>query len=254
MTPCPRHLRLHAENVAKPAHPPTQAKARARERIRAVALSLLAAYGRANLTIGRLALALDMQPGTLRRHIVDLDLLLADLIGEELRRLSSLLAAIPRDTPNRPAACRAAWLAATRRLGAHTEAHTLVVRDLALLQDDLRAPLEQTLGVLAHQLAGPHGAKCLVLFANPCFSAEEIETIVAALPAAATAELVPSVPVTAPAECSPPVKTPIAPRKPPPPADANAHFRIMAETAEPEELALMLARRYPRRSTAPPGA
>lgn len=238
MEPCARRLRHHADAVVKP-DAPTRHQSRLREKILTVGLSLLAAYGRASITASRLALALNIQTSTLRRHFIDMDELVAELIMEELRRLSTLLAAIPADTPDRQAACRAAWLAATRRLGSHTEAHTLVVRDLPFLPDDLRAPLEHTLLILGRELAGDHAEDCLALLALPRFGGQVIEAMLAALPAAAE----PPGPVPDTAASAPP---PEAASAPPPEA---ASLPPEAATSAPPATEPRLAT-----STAPPRA
>lgn len=194
-----RILREQAEAAAQPTRAPTRAQIETHGRILAVGLDLLARYGRAALTTGRLAHALAISTSTFQRHFADIDTLLARLIAAELRRLTRLLAEIPAETPNRQAACRAAWFAATRRGAAHTRAHTLLIRDLALLPDDLRLPLERTRDALAAQLAGSLAPHCLALLNTPCFTQSQIETTLAALAAPAADAALPDRTASAPA-------------------------------------------------------
>lgn len=175
-----RIVRADAEDLDTPRRP-THAEIQAKERIRRLGRNIIGNYGRAALTTARLAGGLNMSLSTFRRHYADIDALLAELIADELRRIARLFGNVPQDAPDRQAACRAVFLDATRNLGALAEGYRLIVRDMPLLPEDLRLPLERSLAVLGARMAGPCAGKCLALMAVPCLSAAEIEHAVRGL-------------------------------------------------------------------------
>lgn len=186
-----RILRAHAEAQNMPIHPPTPRQLETRRRIVALSLSLLAEFGRAALTTGRLAEAMAIGLPTFRRHFADIDALLAHIIGTELARLHALIAAVEAPPERLHAARRAAFRDATRAGDALTPAYRLVALDLALLPEDLRIPLEATRAALGAALAGPHGAQALALLETAGLTQTEVETILAGLAPPVAAQAAP---------------------------------------------------------------
>ena len=153
-----------------------------RDRIVDLGQALMARHGRHAISMTAFALALGHCTATIRRHFADLDALLAAILQRHLQRLSEALSEVPYDAPDRPAAMRAAYLAATRSaLGGFTEGHLLLVRDRHLLPDDELIPIEETLYGLGCILAGDHGTPAMALLDTPALGATQIELMLAAL-------------------------------------------------------------------------
>ncbi len=179
-----RHLRAQADN--NPAnHPHLTTRERDRKaHIVGTATTLMATYGRHNVTMGTFAIALHMAPATIRRHFADLDTLLAEILVRHLKELCAAIGAVAWDTPNLHAARRAIYLRATRTgCNAHVARHTLLLRDRHLLPPDLLEPIEQFRLQIGQMLAGPDAEIALTLLDEPNLHAPQIEAMLAALPA-----------------------------------------------------------------------
>jgi AcrR family transcriptional regulator len=110
-----------------------------RETIMGAALVTMVDYGRETFTIAQLANALEISPGTIRRHFIDMDGLMIEILERHLREVSAAIDSVPPDAPDQEAARRAAYLAATRtQQGGLTAAHHLARRD-AQTAEALRA-------------------------------------------------------------------------------------------------------------------
>jgi AcrR family transcriptional regulator len=136
------------------------------------------------MTLPTLAAAIRVSPGSFRRQFADIDSLLADLVFRHLTAISRATGAIPRDTPNRRAAQRAAYLAYTRFLGGPTEAHILLIRERHNLPEDLQANIELVRRSIGEILAGDHGDAALTLLDAPGLKGFQIEAGLAAIAAA----------------------------------------------------------------------
>ena len=157
------------------------------EDILAVGLGIMVQHGRVALTMGRFAAAARMSASTIRRHFVDLDSILAELLSRHLLDVFTALGRVPEDAPNRKAALRAAYLKTTRNgFGAHTAAHTLLLRERHTLPPDLAAPLEQIVTSLGEILAGPHAEAAMALLDRPGLKTQDIEAMLACLDAKPT--------------------------------------------------------------------
>jgi AcrR family transcriptional regulator len=157
-----------------------------RTRILNGAQRLMANHGRGAIRLTDFALAMRMAPQTIRRHFVDLDCVLAQILHRHLMAIVRALGEIPRDAPNRASAHRSAYLAATRTLfGNPTEAHLLLIRDRHLLPPDLREPLEAHRAAIGEILAGPHATTALALLDTPELDATQIEAALTAITQAA---------------------------------------------------------------------
>jgi AcrR family transcriptional regulator len=157
---------------------------------------VLARHGRIRVTLQSLASALMLSPATLRRWFCDIDHLLAEILLRHLRAIADALAAIPQDLPDRAAALRAAYLAASRTgEGALTDAHLLLVRDRHHLPSDEIDEIADLRDRIGRQIAGARGGIALGLLDMPELSGDSIATMLTALAAgpqpAAAAPLAP---------------------------------------------------------------
>lgn len=133
-----RILRADAEEFDT--DPPRLSKRRQaeRDRIFRVLPAIIARRGLEGLTVGKLALALDISTSSLRRHIVDLDFFLFKVLRTHLNAILAALHAIPAGAPDRVPQCRAAWRALTLNAGGNPlPAQLLLERHRDALPDDL---------------------------------------------------------------------------------------------------------------------
>jgi AcrR family transcriptional regulator len=167
--------------------PPLTDKQREREeRIIFAAQTLMATFGGDTLTIGKLALALRMAPATIRRHFIDIESILAEILLRHLIAISRAIGKIPGDAPNRQALQRAAYLEATRTpWGGLTEPHLLLIRARHTLPDDLAKPIEDMRQIIGEGLAGAHAETALTLLDAPHLQAQQIEAMLATAAGAA---------------------------------------------------------------------
>lgn len=180
-----RILRNDASQMDRGAATLTARDIARRDRIASVGQGLMARHGSHSITMTAFAAALGHCVPTIRRHFADIDALLAYLLRQHLQFLAESLGAVPFG-PGRPAALRAAYLAATRSvMGGLTEAHLLLVRDRGLLPEDERQPVEDTLQGLGFVLAGDVGPQILHLLDSPLFNADQIECMLHTLNAPA---------------------------------------------------------------------
>ncbi len=176
-----RTIRTHIDDLPG-ARPRLSSRDLDREaRIVAAATSILARFGRANITFNDFAVGMRMAPATIRRHFADLDTLLADILYRHLAAIAAALGDAPAgDDPQ--AARRAAYVAATRSaFNAPLNAHLLLVRERYSLPADLAEPLEQLREQIGFMLAGAHGDTALSLLDTPDLLLPQIETMLAAL-------------------------------------------------------------------------
>jgi AcrR family transcriptional regulator len=151
-----------------------------RETIMGAALVTMVDYGRETFTLAQLANALEISPGTIRRHFIDMDGLMIEILERHLREVSAAIDSVPPDAPDQEAARRAAYLAATRtQQGGLTAAHHLLTRDrFSLPEEDLEALDVIRLG-LGAKLGGISPEMVLSLLDSPKLGAEDIELIMA---------------------------------------------------------------------------
>ena len=151
-----------------------------RETIMGAALATMVDYGRETFTIAQLANALEISPGTIRRHFIDMDGLMMEILERHLREVSDAIESVPPDAPDLAAARRAAYLAATRTPeGGLTEAHHLLTRDRFTLPEDDQEALDLIRLAQGAELGGISPESVLSLLDSPKLDAEEIELIMA---------------------------------------------------------------------------
>jgi AcrR family transcriptional regulator len=180
-----RVLRAYLANIPAWQHDPTPKQLEREAWIIAVAQIILVKAGWSALTMKNLATALRMSPTTVRWHFVDTESILATILDRHLNAVAAAMAAIPPDTPNRQAACRGAYLKATRTpSGAHTEPHMLLLRDRCFLPPDLAEPIDKRRTELGTLMAGPHAQSAFILFDSPALTPGQMEAMLAARMAA----------------------------------------------------------------------
>ena len=97
-----RILRARADDLLAPPDLSKRQQA-TRNRILVVSEALFGEYGFENFSARLLADALTMEPRTLRRHVADLQTLLAAILLTHLRKLTAVLTNTPPAPPTAPA-------------------------------------------------------------------------------------------------------------------------------------------------------
>ena len=188
----PRILRAEADAFDRQQRFLPERDRQRREHILTVAQALLSRHGRHAITFGAMAAALRMAPATLRRHFIDLDALLGEILSRHLLALAAAMGQVPFNDPDRSRKKREAYFTFTHGpFGSLTEAHLLYTRDRHSLPEDLLTSLEQTREGLGEFLAGPNGREALLLLDTPYIPLTNIEAMLAALPQETAAETLP---------------------------------------------------------------
>jgi len=230
----PRTLRAEADAFDRQLRFPTERDRQQRDHILTVAQALLARHGRHTISFTALAAALRMAPATLRRHFIDLDALLGDILGRHLLALSAALGEIPFDHPDRARQKRQAYFTYTRgAFGGLTEAHLLYTRDRHLLPDDILTSLELTRDGIGDLLAGPHAREALLLLDTPYIPLANIEAMLAALPGEPTTETITETTAAEPATAKPATGKP---KPSPAPTPKQTHLRPISTRHQPPPL------------------
>jgi AcrR family transcriptional regulator len=131
----------------------------------------------ADITFANFAIALRMDPGTLRWHFTDLDALLHEVLSRHLKSVVDAIAAIPRQAPHIYRARRAAYLRATRANAAGL--HALFLRNYRAMPDDLREKLHAAHHAIGQLLHPQDPSLALTLLDSPHLTAHQIETLLA---------------------------------------------------------------------------
>jgi AcrR family transcriptional regulator len=147
-----------------------------RDNILRLGRSIMAKHGRDRVRFIDIAVGLNLTKAAVRRHFVDIDALLGDILRRHCRALVAELATIPHDAPDRDRKRRAVYIAFTRTpMGGLTADHLLLVRDLKLLPEDERIPLELLRCEIGRIVAGDHFELALELLDQPYFDANDVE-------------------------------------------------------------------------------
>jgi AcrR family transcriptional regulator len=203
-----RTLRVDLRDVD---HPPPHRSAREQERhdrILRLTRHLMVRHGRHAICMQSLAVALGVGGATLRRHLIDLDMFLSDLLLAHLRALAAAVGAVPPDAPECARQRRAAYHAYTHTaLGGLTDLHQLLVRDRHTLPEADRAAIEEIRSAIGDSLgAGDYAYEALLLLDAPYIEPDRIEHM-----------LRPSPPATVTTTAAAPEQArPAPPRLPPP--------------------------------------
>ena len=177
----PRVIRAEAEALGCLPKFLTDKQREQRDNIQRLGRSILAKNGRDRVRFIDIAVGLNITKAALRRHFVDIDALLGNILLRHLRALVAEIAKIPHDAPDRDRKRRAAYIAFTRTpMGGLTQDHLLLVRDLKLLPEDERIPLEVLRDDVGRIVAGDHFEVALELLDLPHFDAAYVEAKLAA--------------------------------------------------------------------------
>jgi AcrR family transcriptional regulator len=153
------------------------------DRILADAQCAIARFGLAAITFTNLAAAINVAPATMRRHFTDLDALVAEIMRRHLRTIAQAIGAVPHGAPDRKRHMRAAYIEATRCLGAPTEAHLILTRHRSALAEDERISVDDIRAQLATTLGGDDAGGALDLLDCFAYSLEDVEAMLAAVTA-----------------------------------------------------------------------
>jgi len=175
-----RILRAHAMDVAPSLRDLTAREIQREELILTTAAHLLARFGAAAISFTNLAIAIKVAPSTLRKHFPDFPALLGEIMRRHLQTLVSAIAAVPRDAPDRRRLQRAAYIEATRFLGAPTAAHLILVTHRTTLPDDERESVNAIRDQIGEILAGANGEAALNLLDCSCYDTAQIERMLIA--------------------------------------------------------------------------
>ena len=186
-----------------------------------------------NFSVAQLANALEISPGVIRRHFIDLEGLLVEILERHLRALSDAIGRVPDDAPDPPAARRAAYLAFTRTpKGGPTEAHLLLTRDRFTLPPEDQEKLDVMRLGLGAELGGVTAESVLSLLDSPTLGSDEIEALIARRAAQFAAQLAALAVPPVPPEARPkPHRTPC--RSVPNPTSRNHHLGPPVRTTNP---------------------
>lgn len=134
-----------------------------KERILTFGTALMIRFGRAGLAFNEFAIAIRLSPAAIRRHFVDIDALLGEILLRHLRNIIDAVSKIPPGTANRAQKQRAAYLAETRApFGGPTGLHELFLRERKTVPPDIAEPLETLRLILGELMATPDEAPILL--------------------------------------------------------------------------------------------
>lgn len=207
-----RILRSHVMDIDRTLRELTQREEAREERILQDAQFLIARFGAAAITFTNLAIAIKVAPATMRRHFPDFDALLGEIMRRHLRAVAKAIAEIPPEAPDRRRQQRAAYLTATRNIGAPTEAHLILTTYRNTLPEDERTTVNDLRGQIGEMLSPGEAEATLHLLDCPHFDIAQIEAMLTAAQS----------PSPQPQPAAPPAAEPQ-----PPPA-----FRLLADLSE----------------------
>jgi AcrR family transcriptional regulator len=176
----PRILRKHAADADHSLRDLSWKEIQREERIIAMATHLIARFGLAGVTFTDLAVAIKIAPTTLRRHFTDMDALTGEIIRLHFNTIFDALSAVPHGVPDRRRKLRAAYINATRVLGAPTEPQLIHTTCRAGLSEDERCNVEDVRAQIGLILCPEAPEAALVLLDSPWFDAEDVEALLQA--------------------------------------------------------------------------
>ncbi len=196
----PRLIRATVQARINPNQTRTARDQHRRDQIIAATQSLLTAYPRHTITIATLATGMIISPATIRRHFLDIDSIVAEILQNHLRAIIKTIGEIPADCENLAQKRRQAYLAATRTpWGNLTNTHALYVREAQSLPEDLASAISQMRVSIGYTLAGDRGHDMLQMLDTPWANHALIEIFCAAIETTAQQSL-PDAPDPAPPE------------------------------------------------------
>ncbi len=196
----PRLTRATVQARINPNNTRTARDQQRRDQILAAALALLTAQPRHTVTIATLALGMIVSPATIRRHFLDIDSIVAEILQNHLCAIIKTIGEIPADCANLRQRRRKAYLAATRTPWGHfTDTHALLLREAQSLPEDLASAITQMRCGIGYTLAGDRGHDMLQMLDTAWANHALIEPMCAAIETTARQSL-PDAPDPAPVE------------------------------------------------------
>ena len=178
-----RILRAIAQDLPGICPEPTPRDQARRQSILTAATAMMAERGPHTVTLTDIAAAVGIPRGTIRYIFPDLDNLLATIIRDHLRQISSVIGDARRAIAagsTVQATSRAAYITATRTgLGGFLPAHILTVSYRHLLPPDELEGVDQCRNVVAYLVGGRDPLATLDLLDNFRFTLREVEAMLA---------------------------------------------------------------------------
>ncbi len=196
----PRLIRTTAQARINPNQTRTARDQQRRDQILDAALALLTSHPRHTITIATLATGMIVAPATIRRHFLNIDSIIAEILQNHLRALIKTIGEIPADCVNLRQLRRKAYLAATRNLWRHvSDTHALLLREAQSLPEDLASAINQMRCGIGYTLGGERGHDMLQMLDTAWQNHALIEPMCAAIETTAQQSL-PDAPDPEPAE------------------------------------------------------
>jgi len=178
-----RILRAIAQDLPGVCPEPTPRDQARRQSILTAATAMMAERGPHTVTLTDIAAAVGIPRGTIRYIFPDLDNLLATIIRDHLRQISSVIGDARRAIAagsTVQATSRAAYITATRTgLGGFLPAHVLTVSYRHLLPPDELEGVDQCRNAVAYLVGGPDPLATLDLLDNFRFTLNQVEAMLA---------------------------------------------------------------------------
>ncbi len=215
----PRFIRATIQARINPNQTRTARDQQRRDQILDAALALLTAHPRHTITIATLAMGMIVSPATIRRHFLDIDSIIAEILQNHLRALIKTIGEIPTDGENLQQKRSNAYLAATRTpWGNFTDTHALLLREAHALPEDLASAITQMRVSIGNTLAGNRGHDMLQMLDTAWGNHALIEPFCAAIETTAEQSL---------------PDPPDLPQENPAPEDFSLENRVRHDYAQP---------------------
>ena len=196
----PRLIRVTVQARINPNQTRTARDQQRRDQILDAALGLLTTYPRHTITIATLAMGMIISPATIRRHFLDIDSIIAEILQNHLRAIIKTIGEASADCDNFRQIRRKAYLAATRTAWGHfTDTHALLLREAQSLPEDLASAVGQMRCGIGYTLGGDRGHDILQMLDTAWQNHALIEPMCAAIETTAQQSL-PDAPDPPPAE------------------------------------------------------
>ncbi len=178
----PRLIRATVQARINPNQTRTARDQQRREQILDAALALLTTHPRHTITLATLAMGMIVSPATIRRHFLDIDSIIANILQNHLRAIIKTIGEIPADCEDLPRKRRKAYLAATRNFwGNFTDTHALLLREAQCLPEDLASAISQMRVSIGYTLGGERGHDMLQMLDTAWQNHALIEPMCAAI-------------------------------------------------------------------------
>ena len=186
----PRLTRATVQSRINPNNTRTARDQHRRDQILQAALALLATQPRHAITIATLATGMIISAATIRRHFLDIDSIVAEILQNHLCAIIKTIGEIPADCENLWQKRRKAYLAATRTpWGNFTDTHHVLLREAQSLPEDLASAISQMRVSIGYTLAGDRGRDMLQMLDTAWANHALIEPFCAAIEATAQQSL-----------------------------------------------------------------